>query len=137
MKLFRIVAAAATVALAGCSAFPGPDTGRAEACGSHHPPSHAATGVDPARFDQQMKTMREMHQAMMAAKTPAERAALMKEHMKAMEGGMAMMGPMGGCMAMHDGKHSMPADMMQRMDMMEMMMRMMMDREAARSPAAR
>ena len=37
-----------------------------------------------------------MHQKMMNAKTPAERQALMADHMKAMQGGMAMMKEMHG-----------------------------------------
>jgi len=86
-----------------------------------------------------------MHQKMMAAKTPAERAALMKDHMKVMQDGMAMMGQMGGGMPMMDqmggGMSSMPGgmqkDMMQHMAMMQMMMQMMVDREAAMPPAAR
>jgi hypothetical protein len=38
--------------------------------------------------------MQEMHEKMMAARTPAERQALMADHMKAMQDGMAMMGQM-------------------------------------------
>jgi len=78
--------------------------------------------------------MRDMHQKMMAAKTPGERQALMGEHMKAMQGGMGMMKEMAG----GGGAASMPADpkarmgaMEQRMDMMQMMMEMMMDRMPA------
>jgi hypothetical protein len=85
------------------------------------------------KMDQQMMEMQKMHQQMMEAKTPEERNALMADHMKAMQGGMAMMGGMG------DGKDEMkgrmPSDpaarqqmMEKRMDMMESMMQMMMDR---------
>ena len=88
-------------------------------------------------MDMQMKSMREMHEKMMAAKTPEERQALMADHMKAMHDGMAMMGQMkapgdkGGGMPIH-------GDMMaKRMDMMEMMMQMMLDREAARAPSGK
>ena len=45
-----------------------------------------------SEYDQQMKTMQDMHQKMVAAKTPEERAALMKDHMRTMQDGMAMMG---------------------------------------------
>ncbi len=45
-----------------------------------------------------MKAMQEMQQKMMAAKTPAERQALMADHMKAMQDGMAMMKEMHGGM---------------------------------------
>jgi hypothetical protein len=103
-------------------------------------------------MEPRMKTMQEMHQKMMNAKTPAERQALMAEHMKAMQGGMAMMKEMhgmhgmgaaggkapmpgmAGMGGMADGK-GMPADMAKRqqmmadhMAMMQMMMDMMMDR---------
>ena len=97
----------------------------------------------------------------MAAPTPAERQALMAEHMKAMQGGMALMremhakhagmgkGGMGGrggigAMGSHggtapmtgmaDGK-GMPADMAQRHQMMTehmAMMQLMMDMMADR-----
>lgn len=77
-----------------------------------------------------MKSMQEMHDKMMAAKTPEERQALMADHMKAMQGGMGMMGQMRGAQG---GTSTSPEMMAKRMDMMEMMMQMMMDREAARS----
>lgn len=154
MKLMSILAAAAAVALAGCSSFPGSGTKQADEHEAHHPAAETAPKVDPGKFDQQMKTMQEMHQKMMTAKTPSERAALMKEHMKVMQDGMAMMGQMGGGMPMMSqkgggmpmqggGMSSMPGgpsmhkNMMQRMDMMEMMMQMMVDREAAMPPAAK
>ena len=145
MKRICILAAAAAVTLAGCSSFPGWGAKQAAEHERHHPAAEAAPKVDPAKFDQQMKTMQEMHQKMMAAKTPAERAALMKDHMKVMQDGMAMMGQMGGGMPMMDqmggGMSSMPGgmqkDMMQHMAMMQMMMQMMVDREAAMPPAAR
>lgn len=85
-----------------------------------------------------MKAMREMHDKMMNAKTPAERQALMADHMKTMQDGMDMMKGMGGMGAMGagmgDGK-GMPAEMAKRhqmmegrMEMMQMMMEMMMQR---------
>jgi hypothetical protein len=48
------------------------------------------------KMDAQMKNMQAMHDKMMGAKTPTERNALMAEHMKSMQGGMAMMEGMGG-----------------------------------------
>jgi hypothetical protein len=59
--------------------------------------------------------------------------------------GMAMMGQMrggmmGGGMGMGDGKAPMPMDpaaMKRRMDMMEMMMQMMMDRDSVKPPTAK
>jgi len=66
------------------------------------------------------------------ALTVEERQALMGEHMKAMQDGMSMMGQM------EREKSGMSPDAMgKRMDMMEMMMQMMMDREAARTPASK
>lgn len=114
---------------------------------AHHPegaasapavksPATAATAgpTKPADMSARMSAMRDMHQKMMAAKTPGERQALMGEHMKAMQGGMGMMKEMAG----GGGAASMPADpkarmgaMEQRMDMMQMMMEMMMDRMPA------
>ena len=78
-----------------------------------------------------MKAMQEMHDKMMAAKTPEERNALMGEHMKTMQEGMGMMKGMGGM----TGPKSPPANMTerqtmmeQRMEMMQATMQMMMDR---------
>jgi hypothetical protein len=109
---------------------------------AHHPPAaaSAASGVKapggkiPAAAGPSatMKSMQEMHAKMMAAKTVEERQALMADHMKAMQDGMSMMGQMKG----ERGGMSSEA-MGKRMDMMEMMMQMMMDREAARAPAAK
>lgn len=106
-------------------------------------------------MDGKIKAMREMHEKMMATKTPEERKALMGDHMKAMQDGMSMMekmDSMGGMSMMGDmkgmgGKGSdgkqvgMSMDMMnhheamqKRMEMMTTMMQMMMDRMPA-SPA--
>ena len=89
-----------------------------------------------AAMDNKMKTMQEMHEKMMNAKTPEEKKALMAEHMKTMQDGMAMMSMMGGAgMAGMQGQKPMPGNMKQRqlmmekrMEMMETMMQMMMDR---------
>ena len=110
----------------------------------HHPAGAASapvskaapgkSGVDMARMDAQTKAMRQMHDKVMAAKTPEERNALMAEHMKTMQDGMTMMngaapegmssmkGGMKGDMTMH---HRM---MEKRMEMMAASMQMMMDR---------
>ncbi|MFM0033968.1 hypothetical protein [Paraburkholderia strydomiana] len=85
-----------------------------------------------------MKKMQKIHERMMVAKTPEERAKLMDEQMQAMQQGMAMMndmehahGSMGGAGMRHD-------IMEKRMDMMQMMMTMMMDRQSAEiAPAAK
>ena len=89
-----------------------------------------------------MKAMQDMHQQMMSAKTPAERQALMADHMKAMQGGMAMM------KEMHEGMPGMsgtaeggmtPVDMAKRQQMMTdhmASMQMMMDMMSNRMPPA-
>jgi hypothetical protein len=83
-----------------------------------------------ARMDIQMKAMQDMHDKMMAAKTPEERDALSAEQMKTMRDGMALMNEMSpsGAGAM---KGDMPARqrmMEERMEMMQATMQMMMDR---------
>ena len=109
----------------------------------HHPAGSASaaaaqpmpgkTTPEMARMANHMKAMREMHDKMMAAKTPEERQALMAEHMKTMQDGMAMMKGMGGM----GNTKGLPSDMgqrhtmmEQRMDMMQTMMEMMTDRLA-------
>ena len=110
---------------------------------AHHP---AGTACEPvgktmpsksklamAEMDVQMKSMQDMHNKMMAAKTPEERNALMAEHAKSMQDGMTMMNGMStGDMS---GASRMPKDMATRhqmmgkhMEMMNAMMQMMMDR---------
>jgi len=121
---------------------------------AHHPtgsvpaasapaPSPGAT-PSPEAFDRQMKAMQDMHQRMQAAKTPAERAKLMDDHMRIMRSGMAMMSQMhGGTSSMAGmsgmrsstsegmgGMMNMHMQMERRMAMMEQMMQMMIDREA-------
>ena len=95
-----------------------------------------------AAMEPRMKAMKDMQQKMMAAKSPAERQALMADHMKAMQDGMAMMkemhGGMGGMSGMDHSK-GMPADMAQRHQMMTehmAMMQMMMDMMTQRMPAS-
>jgi len=96
-----------------------------------------------AAMDSKMNAMREMHEKMMSAKTPDEKKALMAQHMKTMQEGMAMMSMMGGSgMAGMQGKKPMPGTMKERqqkmekrMEMMETMMQMMMDGMPA--PAAK
>ena len=88
------------------------------------------------QMDGQMKMMGELHQKMMNAKTPEERSAVMGEQMKAMQEGMSMMNMMGGTgMGGMQGGGVTPGSanerqmmLEKRMDMMQMMMQMMMDR---------
>ena len=151
MNNIRVLVALSVAALA--TACASPTTGDAatsslagaEKHAAHDPNCHAAAPM--AAMEPRMKAMQEMHQKMMNAKTPAERQALMADHMKAMQGGMAMMqgmSPMGGMGAMGaaSAPMAMPGDMakcmqsmQQRMDMMQMMMEMMMDRMPAAPPA--
>lgn len=129
MKNARGLTLAAAVALTfvllpTAYAVDGPDDHAA-----HHP-ANAATPLAP-QVDAQMKRMQDMHRQMQAATTPEQRAALMKDHMAAMQGGMTMMAQMSGS-PKGAGKQSMGhGSMNERMDMMEMMMQMMMDREGA------
>ncbi len=87
-------------------------------------------GTTTTDYADQMKAMHQMHDKMMAAKTPEERNALMAEHMKLMHSGMHMMGGMGaGAAAGKQADMAARQGMMeQRMDMMQSMMQMMMDR---------
>ena len=117
----------------------------------HHPAGAASApaaqaksaGLDTqlTRIDTQTKAMRLIHDRMVAAKTPEERAALMAEHLKTMQEGMTMMNGIGaGGMSGMKGemKGDMKADMAihhqsmeKRMEMMQAMMQMMMDRMPA------
>jgi hypothetical protein len=109
---------------------------------AHHPAAAAAASAPAANttpnkskiamagIDSQMNSMQEMHNKMMAAKTPEDRNALMPEHMKSMQDGLAMMNGMSS-----GGMSGMPKDMATRhqmmekhMEMMHSMMQMMMDR---------
>ena len=110
---------------------------------AHHPAGTASSPAlkampgkarpEMARMESQMKGMREMHDKMMAAKTPAERDALTAEHMKVMQDGMTMMngmspGGMGGTAAMKGDMAARHQTMEARMEMMQATMQMMMDR---------
>lgn len=121
---------------------------------AHHPAGNTPPAAAPVSkpdaapaletIDRQMKAMQDMHQKMQAAKTAAERAKLMDEHMKLMQSGMAMMGQMrggagqppatnAGAMGNVGGMMGMHMHMERRMALMEQMMQMMVDREAART----
>jgi hypothetical protein len=132
MTHFRLIALSAALAsttlLGACNTAPAMPMGAASA-------NSMAKSDNMAKMDAQMKTMQGIHEKMMSAKTPAERSKLMAEHKKAMQDGMDMMGSMptsgmgdmkgmpamAGDMGMH---HQM---MSKRMEMMESMMKMMMD----------
>jgi hypothetical protein len=146
MSSLKTLAALTAVAFVSACASPGaPNTAKADEHASHHPDAAAtAPAAAMPAMQERMKAMREMHDKMMNAKTPAERQALMADHMKSMQGGMEMMKGMGGMAdmgamgsmggAMGDGK-GMPAEMAKRhqmmegrMEMMQTMMEMMMQR---------
>jgi hypothetical protein len=144
MTAIRTLVALSVAALATACASPG-------AMNASPGMSGMAAPASMATMQPRMMAMQEMHQKMTAAKTPAERQALMADHMKAMQGGMAMMkemhggmqgmGGMGGMqgMAGMGGSKGMPADMAQRHQKMTdhmAMMQMMMDMMADRMPAA-
>ena len=136
MKIVRSLALAITVVSASALAVTD-DQHKA-----HHPagaatPAKVVSGnlsPDMAGMDTQMKAMQEMHDKMMAAKTPEERNALMAEHMKTMQEGMTMMNGMSPGGMKCDMKGGMKGDMAahhqmeMRMEMMQSMMQMMMDR---------
>ena len=164
MRLNIVAGLLTTLFVAGCAVAQSPKP--ADEHAGHHPGDAQSGGVAtqsapaattppaPDTFDRQMKAMQEMHKKMQAAKTPAERSALMDEHMKLMQSGMAMMGAgnsgdivMGrmrqgaqakpaapaasGNSGMGGGMMGMHAQMERRMAMMEQMMQMMVDRQAA------
>lgn len=108
-----------------------PDTAPAKVSPQKTPTAPAA---QMGKMDAQIKAMGDMHEKMMNAKTPEEHNALMADHMKTMQDGMAMMnGMMGGGSS---GKQTMPPQMMQKkMEMMQSMMQMMMDRMDSQAPA--
>ncbi|MEI2677418.1 MAG: hypothetical protein V9G29_05885 [Burkholderiaceae bacterium] len=113
-----------------------------------HHPAGAASMPMPVQ-DARMQAMRDMRDRMAAAKTPEERQALMTSHMKTMVDGMQMMKGMSGMSGMgasggmpmsgqKAGAKGMPADMAKhhqmmeaRMEAMQTMMEMMMQRMPA------
>ena len=136
MRSIFVLAVAVAVALSGCAVAQSEQDHAA-----HHPSSGTSGPLAPSKAsatpETQMKSMQAMHEKMVAAKTPEERQALMGEHMKTMQDGMAMMDQMKAPGGKGDAMSMNPETMGKRMDMMEMMMQMMMDREAARTPAGK
>ena len=148
--LKTVISLSSLVFVTACAGPNGPgaasQTPAAAAAHASHHPGTASASAAPGMQDR-MQAMRAMHDKMMNAKTPAERQALMADHMKAMQEGMDMMKGMGGMggmggmagmgamgAGMGDGK-GMPAEMAKRhqmmegrMEMMQMMMEMMMQR---------
>lgn len=140
MSSIHTVISLSTLALLTACASPGVPTSPSDAPvtagahASHHPGTPAAAPMPG--MQERMQAMREMHDKMMNAKTPAERQAQMAEHMKSMQGGMDMMKRMG-CMGPMGGMSG--GDMAQRQQTMEgcaQMMQMMMEMMGQRMPAA-
>ena len=94
MRLNIVAGLLTTLFVAGCAVAQSPKP--ADEHAGHHPGDAQSGGVTtqsapaattpptPDAFDRQMTAMQEMHIKMQAAKTPAERSALMDEHMKLM-----------------------------------------------------
>jgi hypothetical protein len=134
------------VLLTACANPNAPAAGPMSAANADQHAAHLAAVAPsgaPSAMHDHMKDMQAMRDKMMNAKTPAERQALMAEHMKTMHEGMAMMKGMKGMGSMHGkagmpgmaGMKDMPMDMSKhhqmmemRMDMMQTMMEMMMQR---------
>jgi hypothetical protein len=125
-----------------------PGDGAADAPAAQAAPSVAAPTA--AMDAELMNKMQQMRKRMQAASTPEQRRALMDEQMKLMQSGMEMMGRMGqgqgqgmgmgagpaaagmaGGMGGQGAMMGMHGGMERRMAMMETMMQMMVDREAA------
>ena len=126
-----VALSAVALSTAALSAAP-PATGTAAAgpAAAHdHTHAGAAIAVKPAvaATSDMMQQMQAMHAKMMAAKTPAERAALMPAQMATMQSCMAMMQNME--------KPAASDAIAKRMDMMQMMMQMMMDRMSMPMPS--
>ena len=138
--LIALSVAALATACAGPGAVTAPPSSPLPAADRSGQAAQTGTPTSMATMEPRMKAMHEMHHKVMTAKTQEERQMLMADHMKAMQGGMAMMNDMSAMSAMPgmggmaEGK-GMPADMAkhhqmmaQRMDSMQMMMDMMMQR---------
>ena len=121
MTAFRTIIALFVAALASACASPGDINAAPASSGT----SNMVALAPMIAMEPRMKAMQDMHQKMMGAKTPEERQAMMAEHMKAMQGGMAMMKEMHGGMQGMAKSHQMMTD---HMATMQMMMDMMADR---------
>ena len=146
-RTFIALSGTALIAAVAMAAQPASSPKAADEHASHHPADAAsAPAPAPAASQDRMKAMREMHDRMMNAKTTQERQALMADHMKAMQGGLQTMKgmgtkPMAGMSGMGESMAA-PADMAQRqqlmesrMETMQLMMEMMMQRMPASGQA--
>lgn len=154
MSKFRLVVS--SIILSSASALAAAQT--ADEHNAHHPNMNATgetsalaqTPADPAllekKMDAHMQTMHAFHEKLQKA-SPEERQALMSEHHELMQEGMKMMGMASAGMqgmemmgSMHSQTTKDQSDapsaahhtmMLKRMDMMQSMMQMMMDRMPA------
>ena len=125
------------VLLTACAGQTAPGAGKFSSAKADEHAAHqaaAASSKTPPAMHERMKDMQAMRDKMKNAKTPAERQALMAEHMKSMHEGMEMMKGVGGMhgmpgmpgmteakpMPMHSASHQQMMEM--RMDMMQSMM---------------
>lgn len=137
LDLGRLLAAlGVTAALASCATDPG-------GAGAAAPPSHGAakgtaSGHSPDRMDSMMRSMRELHARMSAAKSPEERADLMRERVRLMHRCMVMMGDMhrgGGAVGLgRPGMSMSPEAVKQHMEMLELMMQVLKDHQSMKDP---
>ena len=131
MKLAHSLSLALAISTIGAPAW----SADADSHQAHHPAGTASAPAGKAmpgkaRMDSQMKAMNEMHDRMLAAKSPQERDALAAEHLKLMQNSMAMINSMSpGATDIQKGdmvgRHQ---TMESRMELMRGTMQMMMDR---------
>ena len=110
-------------------------------------PSSGSSMDMSSQMDEHMQMMKALHEKLMSASTPEARQIVMERQREEMQGCMAtmnqmkqgggMMGNMGGGMMEQKGTSADATPqlrmMQKRMDMMEMMMQTMMDRQAMMS----
>lgn len=140
MKTISSFALALAIAATATTAWPANDDQRsakrpaaaASTPAENSPPGQSRTAA-MAGMAAHMKSMHDMHDKLMAARTPEERSALMPQHLKTMQDGMAMMKEMSSSGGRHflKGNPTSIQLMDRRMEMMEAMMEMMMDRVPA------
>ena len=116
-----------TVMMAFCLSAPISTSLAAEGTGAEHDHAHTAPQPKQEQIADQMTRMREMHEKMLAAKTPEERQELMAEHMKVMQDSMGIMKNMmsGDSSGKMDCMSA--GTMKEHVSMMDMMMTMMKD----------
>ena len=107
------------------------------------PGSMMTMGTQMGQMDEHMAKMQTLHEKMGSAASPEERQSIMEDQRQEMQRGMTMMHdlhqgdmPMAGAGMGQSGPMGKPADpnvqmqmMEKRMDMMQMMMQTMMDRQ--------